>query len=191
MPTDFEASEREDRLASVSESGVSLVSKERLAELKAQLDEERQLLDQERAIQIRNRAAFDRDRANLDEKAESLAIEAERLRERSRDLEQREAAIRQREASLSRRSDEGTNPRLDEGQGNDWNLPTVAASVEEARALVSKAAQWKPQAEQPQRRPSAVQDGPLRQILLANPVATFAFGFAAATIAMIILWSWL
>ncbi|MEZ0311994.1 MAG: hypothetical protein ACAI38_09470 [Myxococcota bacterium] len=187
MPTDFEAAEREDRLASVSESGVSLVSKERLAELKAQLDEERHLLDQERAIQARNRENVDKERADLEEKAETLAIEAERIRERSRELDQRESAIRQRETSLARKSSETTNPRVDENVANqDWNLKTVAASRDEAQALLKRAEEWK-SAPEPQ-RPSA-NYGPVKQLFHVNPVATFAFGFAAATIAMIILWS--
>ncbi len=187
MPTDFEAAEREDRLASVSESGVSLVSKERLAEVKAKLDEERQLLDQERAIQARNRVNFDKERVDLEEKAETLAIEAERQRERVRELDQREAAIRQRETSLARRASEATNPRFEEdGVNQEWNLPTVAASIEEAHAMINRAHDRRPAAEAP--RPSA-NYGPFRQILIANPVATFSFGFVAATIAMLILWS--
>ena len=150
MPTDFEAAEREDRLASVSESGVSLVSKERLAELKAQLDEERQLLDQERAIQARNRANFDKERVDLEEKAETLAIEAERLLERVRELDQREAAIRQRETNLARRANETTNPRLEEhAVHQEWNLPTVAASIEEAQAMIHRAHDRRPDAEPP------------------------------------------
>jgi hypothetical protein len=187
MPTDFEPVEPEDRLASVSESGVSLLNNERLTELKAQLDEERHLLDQERAIQSRSRATFDKERADLEEKAETLAIEAERMREKARELEQRESAISQREESLARRSNETTDPRLVENNPNqEWNLPTVAASLDEARALLKRPMDRKPPAGEP--RPSA-NYGPVKQLLVANPVATFSFGFASATIAMIILWS--
>lgn len=190
MATDFETTEREDRLASVSESGVSLVTKERLAELKAQLDEDRHLLEQERAIQARTRSGFDKERAELDEKAETLAIEAERLRERTRDIEQRETAVRQREAALVRKQeqDDATNPRVDNAPVQDWNLPTVAASIEEAQAMLKNGPQRKAPATQP-RATGKQNGGSLNQIMLANPVATFAFGFAAAMLAMMLLWA--
>lgn len=206
MPTDIDT-DREDRLASVSESGVSLVTKERVAQLQAQLDEERHLLEQERAIQKRNRAMFDRERAELDEKAESLAIEAERLRERTRELEHRESALRQREAAFAKKSIEVTNPRLQakatasdsrewdvieakgarsSGSAQEWELPTVAASLDDALAMMKKLP--KRDTPQPAAAPAPRQGGALRQVMLANPVATFSFGFAAATIAMMILW---
>lgn len=191
MATNLETTEREDRLASVSESGVSLVNKERLAELKAQLDEDRHLLEQERAIQARTRAAFDKERAELDEKAETVAIEAERLRERTRELEQRESAVRQREASIARKQerDDATNPRVNDAPNHDWDLPTVAASIEEAQAMLKNGPQRRAPATTPRQTGRQRGGGGLRQIMLANPVATFAFGFAAAMLAMLLLWS--
>lgn len=77
-----------------------------------------------------------------------------------------------------------TNPRLEAGSSisAEWNLPTVAAPLEEARAMVDPAAY--------RQEPMATRHtGPIARIVHANPIATFAAGFIVGTGLMIILWS--
>jgi hypothetical protein len=149
----------------------------------------------------KDRSSAERRRASLDERAAELAREARKAHEREREIEARETALQYRENQLRRRESEldgdTTNPRLPgqqepaEKKAPDWNLPTIAATIEEAHAMMQE--RRRSSGSQMILSPPKTSVGRffrrIRDIFSANPMATFFIGFAFGATMFLLIWS--
>ena len=142
----------------------------------------------------KSRSTADRRRDSLDERAADLARDARKAHERERQIEAREASLQYRENQLRRREAEldgdTTNPRLaGDKKAPDWNLPTIAATVEEAHAFMQQRRDSGSQMIVP---PPTTALGRaarrVRDVCSANPMATFCLGFAFGALGFIVAW---